>query len=332
MPEPERQLAPAQSEFTPLTDLQSFVPVWLRDAQPDSVLLETRGTTSHLKQPELWAKNLIYKESLIAKLMEIGCDDMAAPLKECHTYQGIAQCGGCLQVKPFWNRCEVFYCPVCQPTLSRDRVQSIGWWVQEIDQPKHVVLTVRNSAHLTQSYVKWFKSCLTKLRRRKICRNWIGGLYNLETTLEDKGWHVHAHLLVNAKWIDKPELARTWAEIVGQDFAIVGVYDARQRDYLKEVTKYAVKGSDLAKWTPLQIATFINAFQGVRTFGVFGSLYGLRTKYRDWIKSLARERRKCDCGCDDWRIYSESEWSWRQMMLEPSTKAIPPPDAQVALL
>ncbi len=287
MPEPVPLHAPAQSEFTPLTDLQSFVPVWLRDAQPDSVLLETRGTTSHLKQPELWAKNLIYKESLIAKLMEIGCDDLAAPLKECHTYQGIAQCGGCLQVKSFWNRCEVFYCPVCQPTLSRDRVQSIGWWVQEIDQPKHVVLTVRNSAHLTQTYVKWFKSCLTKLRRRKICRNWIGGLYNLETTLEDKGWHVHAHLLVNAKWIDKPELARTWAEIVGQDFAIVGVYDAR---------------------------------------------YGLRTKYRDWIKSLARERRKCDCGCDDWRIYSESEWTWRQMMLEPSTKAIPPPDAQRNLL
>src|SRR5260370_17617396 len=91
MPEPVPLHAPAQSEFTPLTDLQSFIPVWLRDAQPDSVLLETRGTTSHLKQPELWAKNLIYKEPLLAKLMEIGGRDLPPPSKQFHPYQPIPQ-------------------------------------------------------------------------------------------------------------------------------------------------------------------------------------------------------------------------------------------------
>jgi hypothetical protein len=315
----------AQEEFSPLADFQSFVPKWLRDTQPDPVQLETRGTTSHLDQQELWGKNLILKESVIAKLMAIGCVDLAKPLKECHTYQGFAQCGGCNKVKPFWNRCEVFYCPVCQPTLARDRAQSIAWWVTEIDQPKHVVLTVRNTAHLTQQYVRWFKASFAKLRRRKITRNWAGGLYSLEVTNEDKGWHLHLHALVNAYYIDKAELARTWAEIVGQDFAIVGIYDARQRDYTKEVCKYAVKGTELSRWSPMQIATFIDAFKGVRTFGVFGTLYGLRTKYRDWINQLRVERRKCDCGCNDWHVYDEAAWTWKQLQAQPQLRPMPPP-------
>jgi hypothetical protein len=331
LPDPPKTPTLEQTSFEPVTSFESFVPVWLRDLEPSHVSLETTGVTQHLKQSELWSTNLIQKESIVAKLHSIGADDIARPLKECHTRQSFAQCGGCNTIKTFWNRCEVFYCPVCAPALTRDRVESITWWVTQLDQPKHLVLTVQNTNHLTQAYVNWFKAAWTKLRRRKIARGWAGGIYRLEITYGEKGWHLHLHALVNAKWIDKQEVARQWAELVGQDFAIVWVGDARERDYLKEVTKYAVKGSDLAKWTPLQIATFVNAFQGVRTFGVFGDLYGLRTKYADWIKTLRSDRRKCKCGCQQWHVYSQDEWEWRQTTYAPIVRAMPPPIPQLDL-
>ena len=89
---------------------------------------------------------------------------------------------------------------------------------------------------------------------------------------------------------------------------IVDVKDARRADYLAEVTKYAVKGSQEAKWTGAEIVTFITAFQGVRAFGVFGSLYGERTKFAEFIASLKDAKPLCDCGSCSIAYYSESEW------------------------
>jgi len=216
----------------------------------------------------------------------------------------------------FWNRCENFYCPSCQPALARERAESLKWWVHQIDQPKHVVLTTRNTAQLTFSQVKRFKHNLTRLRRSTFAKGWRGGMWSLEVTNEGQGWHLHAHLLIDATWIDERQLAIRWGKLVGQDFAIVAVRDARQRDYLKEVAKYAVKGSQLAAWSPMDIVCFVNAMQKQRTFGVFGSLYGKRTTWREWIVSLGESGRKCECGCDKWTFYSAEAWAMHQHVLQ----------------
>jgi len=272
----------------------------------------------------LFSKRLIYKHSIVAKLRSIGADDMAKPLAKCHTEESFAQCTGCKKVRTFWNRCENFYCPTCQPVLARERAESIRWWVNQIDQPKHIVLTARNTADLTFGQVSRFKAALVKLRRRKIAKAWRGGLWSLEVTNEGRGWHLHAHLLVDAHWIDKGELSRQWGDLVGQDFAIVAIKDARGADYLKEVTKYAVKGSMLAAWQPNDIATFVNAFHGQRTFGVFGSLYGKRTQWRDWLKTLLGSKRKCECGCDTFEVYSADDWK-RHERFHAIDKGLAPP-------
>lgn len=308
------QPAPAaqeQGEFYPRIDFAGDLPPYQRALAHVPALLETTGVTSHQRQLDLLSKRLILKESIAAKLRSIGALNLAEPLAKCHTEQSWAQCNGCYKVRTFWNRCENFYCPNCQPTLARERAESLEWWTKQISQPKHVVVTVRNSDTITFARFKWFKACLTKLRRRKFARNWRGGCWNLETTNEGKGWHVHAHLLIDAPWIDPRELATNWADIVGQDFAIVWVRDARGADYLREVTKYTVKSSMLAAWPPEEIAHFINAAQGQRMFGVFGSLYGKRTEWRDFLDTLRSGRRQCECGCNQWRVFSETEWLWK---------------------
>lgn len=322
--EPDKFLA--QGEFEPVTEQTALLQPWQRHSPLDPIELEITGVTSQPEQLELLSKAVIHKDSIVSKLLRIGAYDLAEPLDKCHTQESFAQCQGCLKVRHFWNRCENFYCPVCQPALAQERTESIKWWTKQITQPKHIVLTVRNVSKVTWTYVKWLKECLSKLRRRKFCRNWRGGLWSLETTNEDRGWHCHFHLLVDVAYVDKRELSILWGKIVGQDYAIVDVKDARQRDYLGEVTKYTVKGSQLAKWEPEDIAAFIYAFSGQRTFGVFGSLYGKRSEWAKELKALADGKRKCECGCNQWRVYGEAEWACREALFgQPSVASIPPP-------
>jgi len=295
------------------------------EAPPARVKLETRGVTSHQQQGLLWRSNTIFKESIVAKLLSISRREEANKLGNCHTQLSYATCGGCQAVRKFYNRCELFFCPECQPRLSAERKESIEWWTHQATQPKHVVLTVRNSQQITKDYVKWFKACWSKLRRSKFARNWEGGFYSLEVTNEGKGWHLHLHAIVEAKWIDAGELARQWARCVAQDFAIVKVKDCRQREYLKEVTKYAVKGSELAGWPAADIAAFIDAFKGVRTFGVFGVLYGKRTEWREWLDTLQSERGTCTCGCNNWTVRDEHMQEWHEATFGPTTIEPPAP-------
>lgn len=290
------------------------------------VQLETRGVTSHrLKQGFLFARELIWKESIIAKLDEAHRNELADRVRNCHQEQSIRQCRGCKRHSIFWNRCEVNWCPVCAGRLSRERKSSVEWWTKEIKQPKHVVLTVRNSEVLTREHVQSFKQSFARLRRSKFARHWRGGFYSLEVTNESRGWHLHLHALIDAQWIDAKELSIQWGKQVGQEFAIVKVKDARGADYLAEVTKYAVKGNELSSWSSPDIISFIEAFNGVRTFGVFGSLYAKRTEWKEWLDVLRQGRVKCECGCNNWHVMSPGEFQFHEEIGEVNF-GIPPPE------
>lgn len=127
---------------------------------------------------------------------------------------------------------------------------------------------------------------------------WKSGTWSLEVTNESRGWHLHAHLLVESDWIDSGLLSAAWAKQVKQDFAIVKVKDCRAQEYLKEVTKYVVKSSDIARWNGEDIAQLIVAFKGIRSFGVFGELCGQRKQWRLAVKQARSERNRCECGCN----------------------------------
>jgi len=286
--------------------------------------LESRGTTP---QAELWNRAALHTQSVISKLQEIQRFDLSTSLKNCHTEESVKVCNGCRKITVFFNRCERFYCPQCQPRLARERRESVEWWTKEVGQPKHVVLTVRNVDTFTRVYVQWFKQCWGKLRRRKFARNWRGGFYRLEVTKEKNGWHLHLHALVDAGWIDAKKLSTEWAKTVGQDFAIVKVKDVHGRDYLAEVTKYSVKGNEIAAWSGDDIAAFVDAFQGVKTFGVFGTLYGKRTEWREFLDQLQAGKVQCECGCENFRILSVQEHAWERIQAESRSSAgtRPPP-------
>jgi hypothetical protein len=268
------------------------------------------GVTSHLPL-ELWRREEIFARSIAAKLWEAMRPDLSAPLEACHTSETFCHCLACGTVSAFWNRCDRFYCPMCTAKLCFKRRQSIQLWAKSITQPKHVVLTARNTTHLSKNYVKHFKASLGKLRRQKPNTHWRGGLSSLEVTNEGRGWHLHAHLLVDADWIDPVDLSQSWGRLVAQDFAIVKVKSVSDQSYLQEVTKYAVKGSEEASWSGLETACFIDAMSGIRQFSVFGTLYKDRA-LRSKIKSeLTPGRCECSqCASTHLRFLDHNEEEW----------------------
>lgn len=295
-------------------------------SEPASLLLETRGVTPHrkLSQGVMWEREITWQQSILAKLRSLGKVSLAGKMAECHTIKTVKVCTSCRKHSTFYNRCEKFFCPVCAPRLARERKESIEWWTRQVSQPKHLVLTVRNTLDLTKPYVLFIKEALAKLRRNKVMSSVKGGFYSMEVTNEGRGWHLHFHLLIDTPWLCMPELSQVWGKLVGQDYAIVKIKDCRGSEYLKEVTKYAVKGNDLAKLSAQSIAEFIEAFSGVRFFGVFGSLYGKRTEWRAWIESLQEIKPVCECGCNTWRLLSPEQALWEEE-IGAGAGAQPPP-------
>jgi hypothetical protein len=335
------------AEQQPLTEEQSIDLAadrelcWQPDYRPpghldaeEALKLEKRGITPQTEHPprpiwktsvqsEFWRTQTAHKNSIAAKLREAGMELEANKLETCHTDYTFAVCGDCGTIRKFPNRCDLFYCPECQPGLARDRKRQVEWWVKTIKQPKHVVLTVKNISNLEPGHLDELRRWFTRLRRRKFASNWRGGFYSIELTNEGAGWHLHLHALIDCRFIDGGELALQWANITRNAGRIVKVKDCRQHDYLSEVTKYAVKGTQLAAWQPAQVAEFIRAFDGKRTFGVFGELYGMRTEFREWIEQLRLARPRCDCGSCNVRYFDSAKML--ELDLQPTIPTKPKP-------
>jgi ribosomal protein S27AE len=288
---------PAAFELSPLPPTggtADSIPVARVSRKSEFVKLEKKGVTPHF-----WNEQIAYAESICAKLRSIGEDDLAYGLSRCGAEETIQVCARCESRTFFKNHCDKLYCPLCQPRLAARRRTDIEFWAGRIKQPKHVVLTTRNTDALSRTQIARFKRAFNGLRRSKFARNWAGGTFALEVTNESKGWHLHSHSLIDARFIDARGLATKWAKQTGQDFAIVKVKDARSKDYLAEVTKYAVKGSMLASWQPQQIAEFIRAFSRTRTWACFGSLWQELRAWRHALLEVDKPPRACECGCSN---------------------------------
>lgn len=294
--------------------------------------LETTGVFQHDQTDrsttgELWKSGTLFKLTVAAKLRTVGANDLANTLDDCHSKLIRAQCTDCRTVKAYRNHCDNFWCPECQPRLARKRQEGLQWWVRELRRAKFVTLTLRNTRELQKSHVKDIKYWFTKLRRRAFCKNWIGGMYSIEVTNEGKGWHLHLHALVDAGYIDARQLSLEWNSVTSGSGYIVKVKDASQHNYLKEVAKYTAKGSEIAGWPATEIATFIDAFDGVKTFGVFGNLHGKRTEWKAWIDANSVAKKTCECGCEKFKYFDEQEWEASFCKRTNPQSVRPPPSA-----
>lgn len=215
-------------------------------------------------------------------------------------------CRGCEERREMEVRCNLKWCPRCNWRRTEERKKVLGAYCSKIEQPKHLVLTERNWSVMTKERLIDFNRRLVKMRDRKSFAAVRGGCVSTEVTWEGKGFHPHSHWLLDVDWLDMPSVAADWASLCGQEFAICKVKDVRGADYLREVCKYVVTGSELARWPGHVIAEFVTAVKGVRFFKPFGDLYKRQAEVKRELNANRPPGRICACGCEDFRVEGET--------------------------
>lgn len=294
-----------------------------------SFKLERKPVNRHKLQGELLEPRLIMKSSLVSKLIECDEIDLAGKIDRCHTTKMVKVCKNCARVSTYWNHCNNFLCPVCAAALSAQRRLSIQWWASQIQQPKHVVVTVKSFPTLTQARVRWIRQCWNQLRRTTLAKEWSGGCYSLECTHSAEGWHLHIHALIDCRWIDSRLLSAKWFQVTGGAGYIVKVKDVREKSYLAEICKYAAKPVDLVSLNAFELWQFIGAFSGLKQFTVFGTLRGSRQAWRAELERRKLDHNTCECGCTEYRFMTEEEFEAWSISQEIKFAPRPPPGPAV---
>lgn len=275
-----------------------------RPAQnPRSLKLDNTVVTSHpSKTPEqLGSIKSCQWEIIGDKLTQAGhVSKQFKNYERCGQEEIYRTCACCGKWETMEYQCSLKWCPRCNWKITRRRQEELKFWIAKIEQPKHIVTTQQNRTAFTRQFLRQHQLNLAKLRRTEVFREVKGGCVSVEVTNERKGWHLHAHWLVDARWVDAVELATTWGRIVEQEYAIVKVCDLRHRDdYQKEIAKYVVKSSDMVNWIPTEIREFVETVKANRFFFRFGSLFKLKRE------KPTREPRICGCGSSDFQFTNE---------------------------
>jgi hypothetical protein len=259
------------------------------------------------RQTEIFAQADMFKSTVEAKLTGIATGPGIVNFYRCGHEPIFCTCTKCHKTETFAYACNRKYCPRCSPKLAKLRIAKLKIWASKITQPKHLVLTMRNFPVLTGRKIREFQKALLQLRKRELWREVKGGCATIEITNSGEGWHLHAHLLLDVRWLDMSELAKVWGNLVGQQFGIVKIKDVRGQEYLAEVAKYVVKGNELAKWEPEQIWEFICAIRGKRFFFAFGSLFQMTKEIKRELLRQRADGKTCECGSSEFIYETEAD-------------------------
>jgi len=295
------------SHFPPL---QHGSPLCLQGSETDLAVTEAirRAKVAKIEreraQQQLWRENDDFKETIRSKLDGRWDEPQFTNFSRCGLDEIVRTCKECGTVQKLPYRCNVKWCPRCAWRVTAKRKEVIALFASKITQPKHLVLTQRNFQVLTNRKIKKLVAACSKLRKRKCFKQVRGGCISIEITNEGNGWHLHTHWLLDVDWLPMADVAVAWARLVNQEFAICKVKDVREKQYLNEVCKYVVEGSELAKWEAEHINQFVRAAYRNRFFFSFGSLYKLAPALRAELARLKPEAQPCECGCNDFKFES----------------------------
>ena len=191
-------------------------------------------------------------------------------------YQGRIGDQHAFRVVAFGCRCR--YCPRC----ARNRSNLIGRNVRRFlagndRNLKFVTLTLRHNKTGLRDQLKRLTSCFNNMKRRDWWKSKVkGGMMFTEVKLSKAGlWHVHAHLIVDAKYMPQHELSSEWLAVTG-DSPIVDVRLIKNAEAAASyVAKYGSKSFDAGLINqPARLAEVMTALKGSRLCTTFGEWRG----------------------------------------------------------
>jgi hypothetical protein len=225
-------------------------------------------------------------------------------------------CTSCGRAHEVETRCDLKWCPSCQPVLARRTVERYAPVMPSIRWPLFVTFTCRNYADADGA--RHVRQAFTRLRRHRWFKDAVrGGVAQIEMSNRGKGWHPHVHALMDCRWfsitVPEPhganartelfkraaraacnEIGEAWTDTLGRKGSVKvrRVWKADDGDITKamrEVLKYSVSPDTLDRSTE-EIIECIEAMDRMRNLVSWGSLYR-RPELKRVKHPLA-----CECG------------------------------------
>lgn len=229
-----------------------------------------------------------------------------------HTYRSI-QCGSCDNVFHVPLSCGDRFCSVCTGPRRRKVRAKLNAIVDSLNVRKrygikHITLTIPNQEDIRHGFIQITKS-FRRLRQRAFW-NWKvdGGAWVVEVTGSPGRWHVHLHVVCEARYIRHSLLKRHWSVV--SPGTIVYIQAIPAKDIVHYLTKYVSK----SETDPAHRIQVSSALKGSRLFQPFGS----------W-QSIALSVPKIDyccpeCGCTHFHLYVENDPGARLSSRSPPDK------------
>lgn len=225
-----------------------------------------------------------------------------------------SQCGKSFDVPVY---CGDRFCTVCSVRRNNRVKRRLDFLVDNCERPrgfgfKFLTLTISNMADLS-GMVKVITASFRKLRNRQYWKNNVdGGSYVIEIKGRPGNWHVHIHIIMQARFMAFADLLKLWMKCSpGRGVYIKQIPAGKTIAY---ITKYLTKPD-----VPDQALKFINAeLQNVRLFSPFGCWHALCATYKP-------PKRKCaDCGSDKYMPWDMLFDKFPEPFLKETSRSPPP--------
>ncbi len=181
--------------------------------------------------------------------------------------------------------CQDRFCEICARKRSAKLARRYHEIIRENCEGLHghlLTLTYKNSETLRER--SRIAKDVRNLLRRSLWKRYggiVGGLYSVEVTKGEGGWHPHVHMLVftrlpvasyrDGKWLVElnQEVSNEWLAITRDSFVVRGV---SWNGNVQEVVKYMTKSPESLPVDELRELT--SWARGMRSVSAFGLLYG----------------------------------------------------------
>lgn len=144
---------------------------------------------------------------------------------------------------------------------------------------RFLTLTLRSQTEPLVDLLNRIQQCFRSLRAKPFWKTKVdGGVSFIECKWNPQAnrWHVHLHMLLEGRYLDKPTLEAQWLAITADSYVCDLQLCRSETDAARYVTKYVTKAfsADLLS-TPDRLDEAVRSFRGRRLFTTFGSWRGV---------------------------------------------------------
>lgn len=227
-------------------------------------------------------------------------------------------CVHCRNTHVAETRCKRKWCPVCARGIAARASSRYAAAIEEMQWPLFVTGTVKNFSTIEGDEIALLKRAFKKIRAQRWWKKRVrGGVCSIEVTNIGNGWHPHAHMVIDCRWlgitVNEPprgatrevvkqrykqatkEISDQWSLALGRTGSVKIKRAYREENGTNkpigmEVLKYSVKGSDLIECAE-DITPLIRLLDAGRLVVSWGTLFGKK------LVESKEDRPPLECAC-----------------------------------